>query len=798
MDTTNVDDAVAEAKQAAASADALKTADDLAAIRARRVPVEEPDTYTPQSATQIMLDNPGMTIDEAYARARDQNAAVEPAYPGEVPKPAEARKSAEPPPGQIDEGTTPRATAFEPEKEPLRLNSFLARDFTVGRPGDINSRIQPGGLVDTGGDVSAIVGGPRGRPGLLNMTGMTLDDAAMRAWENGYFPEFSERPSVNDLLDKINEDHNGNPVYSMHDQDAVDAYQHALTQNSEVSRLSSETGVSPRGRTAAQFFDEVAAHYSMEELAREQASLDAAHQAAFDAMQTAASQSGVDLEGLYGALHGTRSLRDLELEFRQEDAARAARPGEGGGQQPGPTAARPQAGQGGDGQVGGVADAAGVGSAQGGGGAGPAGELNQGGVWRPIQPDEVFQPGRQFRMNQTTNTAEVLEPGAPRPQPGGAMSATPAEAAMSFDDMKANRRQAELKELYEPAEAGDTAVHVEGSFPTLAEYSGDPTISQVENMLRERRAGFFTGEGKPLTENNKARVRAIDNEGIPDTTLRTMRKDREAEWIEFSKDIVPKSKPVNLSAYERWLDGELSDPRIQERDAVVSVLRDLKERLYTKDGALKSDPASVWGMHDHLQDMLKKAKDPLNQTTVEAYSDKEILLAKKFVDEAMNVASDRRFQQALDAYAKRSQEINSGEILNELRSKVVNMHGELQPQRFHNDVLALAKDRGDPGIDPSMDISDKTMRVLLNVDKDLKRAGLIKMGAPRGSQTNFLGYLAQRLGMDAAKKITGGIPVVGGPLKEILGVIDEFHLDSLARQHVSPPKGGYTYPNAEP
>jgi hypothetical protein len=338
---------------------------------------------------------------------------------------------------------------------------------------------------------------------------------------------------------------------------------------------------------------------------------------------------------------------------------------------------------------------------------------------------------------------------------------------------------------------------VEGSFPTLAEISGDPIVSQVENMLRERRAGFFTGEGKPITEANKARVRAIDNEGIPDGLLKTMRDEREAEWKELSSEITPKSKPADLTAYERWLDGELADPRIKERDAVFSVLKDLKRRLYDENGNLKSDPATVWGMHDQLQDMLKKAKDPQNKTSAEAYADKEILLAKKQVDAAMNVASGGQFQRALEAYAKRSQEIRAGEIMNEIRSKVVNMHGELQPQRFHQEVLALAKDRGTPGIDPSMDITDKTMQTMLDIHKDLKRAGLIKMGAPRQSQTNLMGYLSDKLGAEVAKKFVGAIPVVGGSLKEFFNAMDELHLDNLAKKHTAEPAGGYTRRSTE-
>lgn len=38
---------------------------------------------------------------------------------------------------------------------------------------------------------------------------MNLDDAAMRAWEAGYFPELTERPSVNQFLDALRGTHEG-------------------------------------------------------------------------------------------------------------------------------------------------------------------------------------------------------------------------------------------------------------------------------------------------------------------------------------------------------------------------------------------------------------------------------------------------------------------------------------------------------------------------------------------------------------------------------------------------------------
>lgn len=79
-----------------------------------------------------------------------------------------------------------------------------------------------GGIVDTGGDLKAMGADAwhKGKPGkrkLLKDQGELLDDGglgeneygadawAMRAWEAGYFPEFSKRPTANELLDAIAE-----------------------------------------------------------------------------------------------------------------------------------------------------------------------------------------------------------------------------------------------------------------------------------------------------------------------------------------------------------------------------------------------------------------------------------------------------------------------------------------------------------------------------------------------------------------------------------------------------------------
>ncbi|WP_456085337.1 LPD3 domain-containing protein [Magnetospirillum molischianum] len=103
-------------------------------------------------------------------------------------------------------------------KEPLRLLGWVRRQ---------------GGLREDGGEVRAI-----GANGLLNdKTGISLDEAALRAWEAGFLPG-AERPSVNDFLRALADDANNHvPVYREADLERV-AYRDYLAETAaEFDRM---------------------------------------------------------------------------------------------------------------------------------------------------------------------------------------------------------------------------------------------------------------------------------------------------------------------------------------------------------------------------------------------------------------------------------------------------------------------------------------------------------------------------------------------------------------------------------
>jgi hypothetical protein len=237
---------------------------------------------------------------------------ITPAEPIETPKPRQKRES----------------TSYDAvPKEPKRLIQFL-REPTVINAGTIHEQTIPGGLRDVGGDVKATLGGAKGRPGLINnAAGRHLDDATLRAWEAGYFPEHDQRPEINDLLDAIRDDHEGNPRYSIHDQEAAEAHHDARAQNGEIDRLAAQHDIPTRGLTRDQFFDRLAdrlEQQSLEEAAARHAEIDADAAAARDEIDHALNEWNPD--HTYGS-DLPRTLKDLENEYRQEDVAGTAREG---------------------------------------------------------------------------------------------------------------------------------------------------------------------------------------------------------------------------------------------------------------------------------------------------------------------------------------------------------------------------------------------------------------------------------------------------------------------------------------
>lgn len=128
-----------------------------------------------------------------------------------------------------------------------------------------------GGVADQGGDLafSGIDNAARDMDfarnenffgKLVHDDGMNLDDAALSAWENGFFPEHTERPTVNDLLDAIEETHTGrNRRFSLDDQEQFDRFMDTKIErhnlDHESDKIEEELKAAPPENTPASFAD---------------------------------------------------------------------------------------------------------------------------------------------------------------------------------------------------------------------------------------------------------------------------------------------------------------------------------------------------------------------------------------------------------------------------------------------------------------------------------------------------------------------------------------------------------------
>lgn len=121
-----------------------------------------------------------------------------------------------------------------------------------------------GGLQDYGGELKSR-DAQKLYPGIVNKNGMNFDDAALMAWENGYFPSKTERPDINEFLEAVDEGLRGNHRYNTEEErnfsDAIEDLRE------ELDRL----GIDYENMTAAEIEKAVDEIPEMKSLVREAA-----------------------------------------------------------------------------------------------------------------------------------------------------------------------------------------------------------------------------------------------------------------------------------------------------------------------------------------------------------------------------------------------------------------------------------------------------------------------------------------------------------------------------------------------
>ena len=125
------------------------------------------------------------------------------------------------------------------------------------------------------------------------------------------------------------------------------------------------------------------------------------------------------------------------------------------------------------------------------------------GGWRPVRPDEIFQPGGQFRMNQTTGQSEVYEP-APAAAP-----AAPAAAGNRFNRVQPPPLNQPQNDNAQPELSATQAVAQIGpimSKPTVTPQERWWVMAAINNALQT------TQRGTPQRQQIIATLRSLQND----------------------------------------------------------------------------------------------------------------------------------------------------------------------------------------------------------------------------------------------------------------------------------------------
>lgn len=120
-----------------------------------------------------------------------------------------------------------------PKRGPVDLVTYLR---TQGGLQDQGKELSTMGITNASRDFDFARGEQRFGP-VVNDNGLSLDEAALRAWEAGYFPDMAERPTVAEFLDAVDDTYKGNRRAFLPDDYAeIDAFDNARATREQVER----------------------------------------------------------------------------------------------------------------------------------------------------------------------------------------------------------------------------------------------------------------------------------------------------------------------------------------------------------------------------------------------------------------------------------------------------------------------------------------------------------------------------------------------------------------------------------
>ncbi|HKO13232.1 MAG TPA: hypothetical protein VJV22_14750, partial [Acidobacteriaceae bacterium] len=362
-------------------------------------------------------------------------------------------------------------------------------------------------------------------------------------------------------------------------------------------------------------------------------------------------------------------------------------------------------------------------------------------------------------------TATEIPQGAPQPQSGGAAATPSGQAGMMPDEILAERHRAEKDWLNRTIQPGveDSRELVPGNNPTLAQREQNAATSREQKSLTQQNPELAQEEQELLDEHDLNRKKMYQQ---PDLAGSTVLLNNAAKAAKDRLDAGLSAAFANKTAADAQPVVEMADEflagREGKRTAIANEVQSVRSKLFDDDGKLETDPEILWGVREHINDVLSKENQ--RQNPVSGLAQRVLIQMRDKLDQVIDPAAPG-FTAAIKGYAEEMKAPDVMEALQERENGLHDSKGRMQFSRFHN-LMRDIVDARQPGaaLSPFQNLTDNQMQKLMALHDDLKRAATARdLAAAHGSDT------AQNL-WDAAKTYAKGrgvaainmIPYVGG------------------------------------
>lgn len=335
---------------------------------------------------------------------------------------------------------------------------------------------------------------------------------------------------------------------------------------------------------------------------------------------------------------------------------------------------------------------------------------------------------------------------------------------MTREEIAANRHNADKEWLNQTNQPGvaDSRELIPGVNPTLAQREQTVQTAREQKSISQQDTVVSDEERALADAHNQTRSDFYKQPDLSGSSVQLANGEKVAgDKMEaglakaFANKTEANAQPV-VDLADTTLRG-----RSGKRAAISSEVTSVRSRLFDADGNLETDPEVLYGVREHINDVLSKENQAQNPVSKRAQS---VLIAMRDkLDEVIEPAAPG-FKAAIAGYAEDMKPLDVMRALAERESGLFDNLGRMQFSRVHS-LMRDIIDARQPGaaLSPFQHITDAQMAKLKSLHDDLKRvASSEDLARAKGSDT------AQNL-WDAGKTAAKGVIVRAANMAPVLG-----------------------------